>query len=197
MIDINTLLAWGASYKRYSAGETIFQEGAACHYYYQLMEGRVRWVNYNSDGKEFIQKIIEANESFGEMPLFDDGPYAASAITDEESLIMRLPRELFIQLITENPEINFYFTKLFAHRLRYEFLLLKTIAFESPESRIFTLLNYYKNKPSNRDKKPYLVNLTRQQIANMTGLRVETVIREIINLKSKGSLNIVRGKVYM
>ena len=191
------MLAWGANYKKYSAGETIFQEGGVCNYYYQLMEGRVRWVNYNLDGKEFIQSIIEPNESFGEMPLFDDGPFAATAITEEDSLIMRLPKELFIQLLKENPEINFSFSKLLAHRQRYEFLLLKTMAFENPETRVSTLLNYFKTKPCNRGNHRYQVNLTRQQIANMTGLRVETVIREIRNLHSKGKLQIIHGKIFM
>ena len=197
MIDINVMLAWGANYKKYKAGEIIFQEGGICNYYFQLMEGRVRWVNYNLDGKEFIQNIIEPNESFGEMPLFDDGNYAATAITSEDSLIMRLPKEIFIQLVKENPEINFSFSKLMAHRQRYEFLLLKTMAFENPEMRISTLLNYYKNKPCNLGKRPYQVNLTRQQIANMTGLRVETVIREIKIQSQKGKLQIVHGKIFM
>ena len=41
------------------------------------------------------------------------------------------------------------------------------------------------------------VNLTRQQIANMTGLRVETVIRTIRHLNEIGSLDIVNGKVFI
>ncbi|MEI6488628.1 MAG: Crp/Fnr family transcriptional regulator [Bacteroidota bacterium] len=197
MIDINVMLAWGANYKKYNAGEIIFQEGGVCNYYFQLTEGRVRWVNYNLDGKEFIQSIIEPNESFGELPLFDDGPFAATAITDTDSLILRLPKQLFVQLLKENPEINFEFSRLLAHRQRYEFMLLKTMAFEKPEERIWALLSYFKNKPCNLNKDPYLVNLTRQQIANMTGLRVETVIREIKHMSDKGRLKIKRGKVFM
>ena len=38
---------------------------------------------------------------------------------------------------------------------------------------------------------------TRQQIANMTGLRVETVIRTIRHLNEIGSLDIVNGKVFI
>ncbi len=191
------MLAWGANYKKYKAGEIIFQEGGVCNFYFQLTDGRVRWVNYNLDGKEFIQSIIEPNESFGELPLFDDGPYAATALTDTDSLILRLPKELFVQLLKENPEINFEFSRVLAHRQRYEFMLLKTMAFENPEERVWALLCYYRNKPCNVYKDPYLVDLTRQQIANMTGLRVETVIREIKHMCDKGKLKISRGKVFM
>jgi CRP-like cAMP-binding protein len=40
------------------------------------------------------------------------------------------------------------------------------------------------------------IELTRQQIADMTGLRVETVIRSIRELERNGHLKIERGKVY-
>lgn len=38
--------------------------------------------------------------------------------------------------------------------------------------------------------------LTRQQLANMTGLRVETVIRTIKDLEEKKIVSIQKGKVY-
>lgn len=197
MIDIETLLAWGGAYKKYVPGEIIFQEGAHCNYYYQLVEGCVRWVNINEDGKEFIQSIIQPEECFGELPLFDGEPYAASAVANENSLVIRLPNNLFTQLIKENPAIHLSFSKLASQRLRFKFLLLKTIAFENPELKISTLLNHLKSKQHTAKQQPYQVNLTRQQIAGMTGLRVETVIRAIRNLNKKGIVEINRGKVFL
>jgi CRP-like cAMP-binding protein len=41
-----------------------------------------------------------------------------------------------------------------------------------------------------------MVQLTRQQIADITGLRVETVIRSIRQLYENGKLAIAKGKVY-
>ncbi len=197
MIDINTLIAWGGAYKKYDAEDTIFLEESTCYYYYQLVKGKVLWMNMNDDGKEFIQNLIEPDECFGELPLFDGGPYAASAIALEDCMVIRLPRDRFTQLIKENSEILIHFTCLLAQRLRYKFLLLKTIAFENPEMRISTLLNHYKSTHYNVPHQPFQVNLTRQQIANMTGLRVETVIRTIRNLNDKGELRIDHGKVFM
>lgn len=197
MIDVNMLLAWGASYKHYEAGEFVFKEGTSCAFYFQLVVGKVRWVNLNDEGKEYIQTIIEPGECFGEIPLFDDGPYAATAITSENSLVIRLPKKIFVQILLENPEINFSFSKLLSQRLRYKFMLLKAGAFDNPEKRITELLVYIKNKANTTTPKKYQVDLTRQEIANMTGLRVETVIRSIRSLKDKGELVIDRGKVYL
>lgn len=196
MIDIDMLLAWGAAYKKVSTGEMIFQEGTQSSFYYQLVSGKVRWVNINDEGREFIQTIIEPGECFGELPLFDDEPFAASAIADEDSVIIRLHKSTFHQLIRETPEIHFAFTRLLTQRLRFKFLILKELATHNPESSIATLLSYFKEHRKNICTKCNRLKLTRQQIADMTGLRVETVIRTMRNMHSLGLLRIDKGKVY-
>ena len=196
MLNIDTLVAWGANYKKVPAGGIIFQEGIHCSFYYQLVSGKVRWVNINDDGKEFIQTIIEPGECFGELPLFDDEPFAATAIADEDSVIIRLHRSVFHQLLKETPELHFAFTKLLTQRLRFKFLILKELANHNPENSISTLFNYFKQSQKNICTKCNRIKLTRQQIADMTGLRVETVIRTIKNLQRKGQLMITKGKVY-
>ena len=196
MIDIDTLLTWGATYKKVDAEETIFQEGSECHFYYQLVSGSVRWVNINEEGKEFIQTIIEPGECFGELPLFDDEPYAASAIANKESVVIRLNKSTFKQLLKEQPELHFQFSKLITQRLRYKFILVQELSSANPEHTITTLLNYFKKSERHICPNCNQVNLTRQQIANMTGLRVETVIRTIKQLEEKGTLKIEKGKVF-
>lgn len=96
----------------------------------------------------------------------------------------------------ERPEVHFAFTKLMSQRLRFKFLLLKELAHHHPEQSISTLLNYLKQNKKSICTKCNKINLTRQQIANMTGLRVETVIRAMRHLHNKGELKIERGKVY-
>lgn len=196
MLNIDTLVAWGANYKNVPAETFIFHEGTHCSFYYQLVTGKVRWVNINNEGKEFIQTIIEPGECFGELPLFDDEPFAATAIADEDSVIIRLHRSTFHQLLKESPELHFAFTKLLTQRLRFKFLILKELANHNPENSISTLFTYFKQSQKNICTKCNRIKLTRQQIADMTGLRVETVIRTIKVLQTKGELQINKGKVY-
>ena len=196
MIPIDTLLAWGATYKKLGPDEIIFREGTECHFYHQLVSGSVRWINVNDDGGEFIQNMIDPGDCFGEFPLFDDCPYVASAIANKESVILRLHKTTFHELLKEYPEIHFAFSRLLTQRLRFKFLFLKELAYCDPEHRIVALFSHFKESKKNICQKCNRVQLTRQQIADMTGLRVETVIRAIKNLQYKGSLVIDRGKVY-
>jgi CRP/FNR family transcriptional regulator, cyclic AMP receptor protein len=201
MVDIDTLLCWGATYKRVRAGEIIFEEGSQGRYFHQLVEGRVRWINVDDEGREFIQKVIEEGESFGELPLLDDGPYVATAIADRDSILLRLPKEAFLQLLRENPPMMFAFARLMTQRLRNKVVLLKEVACQDPERKVITVLNMYKDDHPGADcpkcRKGIRVGLTRQEIADMVGLRVETVIRTIRRLNEKGVVEIMRGKVYV
>ena len=196
MIDIDTLLAWGGVFKKIKAGEIIFQEGVHSPLYYQLVEGKVRWVNINEQGKEFIQILIEPGECFGEFALFDDGPFAATAIADEDSVIIRLHKDSFYDILKENPQLHFKFSKLLTQRLSFKFLILKELANHNPENSISSLLKYFKEHQKNICTKCNKLKLTRQQIADMTGFRVETVIRTMKNMQQKGELIINKGKVY-
>ena len=152
--------------------------------------------NCNEDGKEFIQGFFEAGESFGEPPLFDEGTYPASAEADEASVVIRLRKENFLQLLKENFEVHYCFTKLLAKRLRFKSLISKEISSYGPLHRVSTLLQEYKKSRMLVEDGFLKIDLTRQQIADMTGLRVETVIRSIRELQKKGKLKIERGKVY-
>ena len=196
MIDINLLLAWGATYKKVNSNETIFREGDACSYYFQLVSGSVRWLNIDEEGRECIHTIAEAGESFGEFPLFDDGPYAATAIANTDSVLIKLYKPSFKELINENSQIHFAFTKLFTRRLRFKYSQLKSMASNSPVVRIANLINHLKTENKSFCPDCDQLKLTRQQIAGMTGLRVETVIRTIRSMHEKGELAISKGKVF-
>lgn len=196
MIDIDLLLTSGATFKKVIAGETIFKEGQSCFFYHQLISGKVRWFNIDDQGRECIHSIIETGESFGELALFDDEPYSANAVADEDSLVIRLHKPAFLKLIKENSNIHFSFTKLLSKRLRYKLSIIKTFASHSPENMIATVLNNLKAEKKNFCRDCDQLDLTRQQIADMTGLRVETVIRTMRNMHHKGELLIAKGKVY-
>ena len=195
-IDVDLLLAWGATFHTYHKGHVLFCGGDMAHFYYQVFEGKIKMSNTNDEGKEFIQGIFEHGESFGEPPLFDDGPYPASAVADEHCTVIRLRKENFLNLLKDNFEIHFCFTQILAKRLRYKSLMSKEISSYGPLHRVTTLLKEYKKGRGMPEKEMSKIELTRQQIADMTGLRVETVIRTIRHMQNSGELKIEKGKVF-
>ena len=195
MISIDQLLEHGANFRSYQRREVIFSQGSVCKYYHQLVEGQVNWENLNHEGKKFTQYLVEPGDSFGELPLFDGEPYAAYALAEKDSVVIRLAKDTFHKMLDSNRELHFHFSSLLAKRIRQKFFDLQTFAFEDPETRIAHLLDAIRSKKT--DKAPLKINLTRQQMANLTGLRVETVIRVVRNLNEQEKLNICHGKIFV
>jgi CRP-like cAMP-binding protein len=196
MIDIDTLLTWGATYKNLDAEEILFKEGGECHYYHQVITGQLRWVNISEEGKEYLQAIVNPSESIGELPLFDEGVYAATAIVNKNCTVLRLHKTIFQKLLKEYPELHYKFSKLLSQRVRFKFFMLKEITSQDPRKLILSIFQYMEEHNIYMCSKCHQIMLTRQQLADFTGLRVETVIRVIRLLYESNFLDIKKGRVY-
>lgn len=194
MIPAELLLDFGATVVNMGASEVILSEKKRAHFYFQIKTGEVKMYNINDNGKEFIQGIFYDGESFGEPPLLGDFKYPASAATVKPTELFKLSKTKLFELLTQNPEVNLKFTKALAKRLYYKATILKEISVHTPEHRILALIDFLKRKYGAKD--PFQVELTRQQIADLTGQRVETVIRAVKQLEQEGELKIINRKVF-
>ncbi len=195
MIPISLLEKFDVTLKMYSKDRIIFEEGEKAQFYYQIKEGQLKMFNRTEDGKEFVQGYFENGQSFGEPPLFCDSKYPAAAATLTDCTIFVLSKLDFFELLKSNPEINLKFTKAICKRMIYKAKIVKEVSIYPPEHRILTLLNHL--KINNSSNELYEVPLTRQQISDLTGLRVETVIRAIKKLEKSKKLSIRERKVYL
>ena len=194
-IDVDLLFSWGAVAKKYKKNEIIFDEDEVAHFYYQIIEGGVRMFNSNDEGKEFTQGLFIKGNSFGEPPLFIDRPYPAKAIAIQDSTIIKLSKDKFLKILDEYPSIQKSFLILLATKIHSKSNTSKEIINQKPEFRIIAFLNSYKKKTELSTEK-VLIPYTRQEIANFTGLRVETVIRVLCKMNTCDKLAIVNHKIY-
>lgn len=197
MIPENLLQRYSGRKLTFRKGETLFYEGSEAAHYHQLAQGNVKMITRSQDGKEFIQGLFQDNESFGEPPLFCGIKYPGSAIAVSESQVWRLPKDRFFDLLRENFSAHLEFDRVLCDRLRYKNMILSSMSFLEPEQLILNLLGYYRSKSLNQTDAPrkFVVPLTRQEIADMSGLRVETVIRTVKRMEKEGKLQIERHKI--
>ena len=167
MIDIDMLLTSGATYKKVATGETIFTEGNNCNFYYQLVSGNIKWMNIDENGKEFVQYYIQAGDCFGELPLFDDQPYAASAIAENDCVVIRLHKPVFWELLADQPELFKTFACLLASRIRFKMFVLKELVHHTPEHRIASMIEYFKSSHTTSTFNVWTTTKLKRKITNM------------------------------
>lgn len=196
-IEIDLLNEYGGQSVVFAKKEFLFHEGSEALYYYQIVAGEIHMCNYGESGKVHIQGIFKDGQSFGEPPLFGDFHYPASALAATSTELIRLSKEAFHRLLSSHPEIHLGISKTFAQRLFFKARLGSEISMNPPDKRILGLFHHIKfdvlglSAPHS-----YEVKMTRQEIADLTGLRVETVIRTIKALEKAGKLKIENRHVF-
>jgi CRP/FNR family cyclic AMP-dependent transcriptional regulator len=204
MIDPLVLQSYGAKEVSLQKDDILFREGEEALNYFQVVHGSIKMITNSPDGQEFIQGVFKANDSFGEPPLFCSFPYPSNAVALEPCLVRKLSREKFFTLLRENFEVHVHLDQVLCQRLRYKSMVLSEISFYDPEHRINSLLKYLKEESTNQSKqslsmnqgsKEFVIPFTRQQLADMTGLRVETVIRTVKKMEEEGKLKLVGRKI--
>jgi CRP-like cAMP-binding protein len=169
--------------------QVLFHDGEKATDYYQVEEGSVKMFIVSPDGQEFIQGIFSAGESFGEPALLGNFPYPGSAKAIESCKVWKLPGDYFLQMLKENFDLHLKLTQTLCQRLKYKSMVLSEISSHDPDHRIISLLKYYKAKNGQTgENTPVRIPYTRQQIADMSGLRVETVIRTVKKMEKEGKL---------
>ncbi|WP_312901026.1 Crp/Fnr family transcriptional regulator [Chryseobacterium taichungense] len=195
IISEDLLLAYGGFYETYETNDTIFYEGTMPKFYFQIITGIVELNNYHEDGKEFTQNILSDGQSFGESFLFDDKYYPTNATAKTTCKILKLPKGDFFNLMDHNPEVSLKMFQCLADILHNKYIMLFNISSSDPIFKIKTVMDCLKGN-SDDHKYSYQVPLTRQQLANLTGLRVETVIRTIKKMQDNNLVKIENRKIY-
>lgn len=190
IIDENLLLENGAVYEDYPAKEIIFQMGDTPHFYFQIVKGTVELNNYHEDGKEFTLNILREGQSIGEALLFSEKKYPMNAVAKTDCKVLKLSKSNFLSLVSENRDVMFRIFRNLSDRLFYKYVMLFSNSASDPSTKIRYLIEYFKECAHQHDRYSYMVPLTRQQIANLTGLRVETVIRAIKKMEEEDLLRL-------
>jgi CRP-like cAMP-binding protein len=194
IVSEDLLKRYGATLVPAEAGAAIFEQGDRATHFFVVRTGRIRMVSTSEKGREFTQGWFDPGQSFGEPPFFDEVDYPAAALAEVDSTVWKCARESFLKLLREHPEVHLKLTRALSRRLVYKALMLGEIAIEEAEHRLATLFRYLRElKPT--ESAEYRIPFTRQQLADMTGLRVETVIRTVKIMESKRVLRIVGGRI--
>jgi CRP-like cAMP-binding protein len=196
MIAEDLLLDHGAKKVNFSKGDQLFREGESANNFYQVASGEIKMNNYNEDGKEFIQGIFSIGQSFGEPPLLANVKYPANAEALSDAEVFQLSKKQFLELLSSNPKVHLKITETLAKRLYYKAIMASEISSQEPEHRILRIIDYLKQINKVDGKFNYRLDLTRQQLADLTGLRVETVIRATKSLEKKGEVQIRNRKIH-
>ena len=174
--------------RSFDTGEFIFWDGDAPDSFYVLAEGKIKVLKHASSGKEFIIAFFGPGEMFGEVAVFENKPFPASAQAAEPTKVLAIRRERLLSFLAQRPEVALRIIYVLGGRLRDAQGRLRDIAGERVEQRIAGILLMLSARLG------LTLPFTRQEIADMSGTTTETAIRVMSRLSKEGVVRSARGR---
>lgn len=181
--------------RAFSENEFVFSEGEKADLLPTVLTGRVKMVRYPTPGKEVIIGTFGPGEIFAIPPALDGKAFPATAVAMEPTRILLIPRPRFLDLMRESEEFSAVIMNRVCGILRDRSETIQILSTASAEQRVGkVLLSLF---DENTHKLPFKVPLRRQDIAEMSGMTLESAIRSIRKLADRGLLDIIHGKIVL
>jgi CRP-like cAMP-binding protein len=117
--DFFDALAQKVHKRNLSKDEVLFYKGDGGDSLFIINTGRVKIVTQDSQENEVVLNQVGAGEIIGEMALLDLEPRSAGVVALEETSVMELSREDFMEILSGQPELALSVIRSLISRLRH------------------------------------------------------------------------------
>ena len=185
--------------KKIPAHEIIFLEGDSYKGFYIQLKGSVKIFKTSIDGKESVFHIIKPFSVFADIPLFEGNNYPVSAQTLEECIVLLVPKEGFINLIKEEPEISLKMLAGFAKRLKSLITQVEDLTSKEVKNRLAKyLLKEIENNKTEKMLEPYLMlTIPKSTLASYLGTITETLSRTFKKFQDQEIIRVNRKTIFI
>jgi CRP/FNR family transcriptional regulator len=176
----------------YSGGELVFGEGEPCIGLYVVESGHVRIFKSSASGREQVLSIGGPGSSIAELPVFDGGPYPASAVATENATLLFVGKQDFQALCLAHPQVGLKVLRVVGARLRRLVGIIEELSFTTVRHRLAAYLFRLAKESGRRTAKGTIVTLpiNNQELAAQIGTVRELVSRNLSRLRAEGLLKI-------
>jgi cAMP-binding proteins - catabolite gene activator and regulatory subunit of cAMP-dependent protein kinases len=173
------------------AGEILFSEGDPCQGFYVVESGEMKIFKTASSGREQVLTVDVAGSSIAEIPVFDGGPYPASAVATVDTTLLFVSKRDFRTLILEHPDIGLKVLKNVGSRLRRLIGLIEELSFTTVRNRLLLMLVRLARAEGQHTARGTEVTLpANQEMASQIGTVRELVSRNLSRLQAEGLLRL-------
>jgi uncharacterized protein len=119
MVDYAKLRQLG-TISKFEEGDFIFHEGDPGEEMFIVLSGGVNVYLGSFDDLPINASTIGPGNFFGEMSLLENQPRSASVIAASETTVLRLNKQNFLTVLTEQPELSFNIMTVLSGRIRFQ-----------------------------------------------------------------------------
>lgn len=183
--------------QRFARHQVIIKAGERGNVFFLLSRGTVRVSVEGNQGKEVVLGVLYPHDFFGEMALLDGLPRSATVTAMEESEVLAITRQDFLECIQKVPQVAAKIIITLSLRLRRTDQKIGSLALLRAPRRVARTLLELAQAQGYPTPEGIIVDLrfTRQELAELAGVSRETFARLLTRFQHMGVLLIERRKL--
>ena len=191
---LNTIARF-SQYRTISRGELLFSEGQFASALFLLVFGKVKIYKISPTGQEQILHIHKQNELIAEAAIFDAKNYPAYCQALEDSGLIRIPCNEFIELLLKQPQISLRLLSAYSKRLRYFVTMIEDLSLLNLKERLAKFI--LKNMKRKNDHWVCKLEISKKELAAMLGTIPETLSRTLSIFRNLDLLEEIEGDLLL
>jgi CRP/FNR family cyclic AMP-dependent transcriptional regulator len=173
----------------------LYTEGQKTRSVYYILKGKIKTYKNSDDGKEFITNIYTIGDFLGYNAILENTNQTEFAEIIEDATVMMIPAENFMSLLTSDAQVAKQFIHMISKNISEKEDRLVNIAYNSLRKKVayalIQVLEKYRNDNNNNE----ISELSRETLAQITGVATESLIRTFADFKSENLIAIQANKI--
>lgn len=172
----------------YHAGETIFKQGTSFTHIICILEGLVKVYLESGDKKNFIFSVLGPGDMVINPGMFTVDMQQFTVVAVEDTVACHIEKQVMEEIIRTNNLFAIEMLKRANMRNKAYFRKFLTLTRKQMPGRVAEVILYlYKNVYKTN---PYILTLTRQEMADMAAITKESTIRVLKDFKDAGLISL-------
>lgn len=172
----------------YTKGDMIYNEGSHSNFIYLIKKGVVKNHKFDEDGKELITSIQKEDDLFGYSSFTQNIPYQESATAIENSELVCISKYKVKDILNNNHKLTLELIQLLTDDLSSIKEQLLQMAYSSVQKKTAATILKFAEKLNKKPEEP--IKISRNDLASVAGVAIETLIRTISRFKKEGLIDI-------
>src|SRR5690606_25613372 len=172
----------------FSQGETIYEEGQNSNYIYLISKGVVKCHKLDEQGKDLTTALYKEDDLFGYTSFTQNTPYQETATAIQDTVLIGISKNELKEVLNNNHKVTLELIQLLTddHTTVKDQLL--QIAYSSAKRRTATTILKFAEKLNRKIDEP--IKISRNDLASVAGIALESLIRTLSGFKDLGIIEI-------
>jgi CRP-like cAMP-binding protein len=180
-----------------NGGDVLFRQGTFPNGVYWLISGKIKIYQETPTGQKQTMYIYSDGDLIAYRQFIADEPHPVTAVLIEDTTYRFVPAEMFRGLLTSSP----FFSRNILTALAREFTVwmnrMSLFSQYPVRYRLILALLILQEQYRMSGSEPGVITITRTDLAEFVGAKLETVVRALNKLKSENLVSINGRKILL